>query len=102
MNNYLFYCHCFQIFYYFMFPEKSLLIGQNFGQGYKQAGGMPFDVFKKLFDTTVFSVTCISYGAAIWGIKEYSVISTVQHKACRFFLRVGKCTPNAAVNGNMG
>ena len=23
MNNHLFYCRCFQIFYYFMFPEKS-------------------------------------------------------------------------------
>ena len=34
-----------------------------------------------------------SYGAAIWGIKEYSTINTVQHKACRFFL---------AVNGDMG
>ena len=67
---------------------------------YKQAGGMPFDVFKKLFDTTVWSV--IIYGAAIWGIKEHAGISTVQHKACRFFLGVGKYTPNAAVNGDMG
>ena len=66
----------------------------------KQAGGMPFDVFKKLFDTTVWFV--ISYGAAIWGVKEYSVINAVQHKACRFFLRVRKYSPNAAVNGNMG
>ena len=59
---------------------------------YKQAGGMPFDVFKKLFDTTVWSV--ISYGAAIWGIKEHAGISTVQYKACPFFLGVGKYTPN--------
>ena len=66
---------------------------------YKQAGGMPFDVFKKLFDTTVWSV--ISYGAAIWGIKEHAGISTVQYKACPFFLGVGKYTPNAAVNGDM-
>lgn len=67
---------------------------------FKQMGGMPYDVFTKLFDTTVWSV--ISYGAAIWGVKEYSVINTVQHKACRFFLGVGKYTPNAAVNGDMG
>ena len=66
---------------------------------YKQAGGMPFDVFKKLFDTTVWSV--ISYGAAIWGIKEHAGISMVQHNACRFFLEVGKYTPNAAVNEDM-
>ena len=67
---------------------------------FKQTGGMPIDVFKKLYDTTVWSV--ISYGAAVWGVKEYSVINTVQNKACRFFLGVGKYTPNAAVNGDMG
>ena len=67
---------------------------------FKQTGGMPYDVFTKLFDNTVWSV--ISYGAAIWGIKEYSTINTVQHKACRFFLEVGRYTPNAAVNGDMG
>ena len=44
----------------------------------------------------------ISYGAAIWGTKEYSCINAVQHRACRFFLGVGKYTPNAAVNGEMG
>ena len=63
-------------------------------------GGMPFDVYKKLFDTTVWYV--ISYGAAIWGKREFSVINTVHIKACRFFLGVGKCTPNTAVNGDMG
>ena len=67
---------------------------------FKQSGGMPFDVYKKLYYTTVWSV--ISYGAAVWGVKEYSVINTVQNKACRFFLGVGKYTPNAAVNGDMG
>lgn len=67
---------------------------------FKQSGGMPHDVFKKLFDTTVWSV--ISYGAAIWGTKEYSAINTVQNKACRFFLGVGKYTPNAAANGDVG
>ena len=67
---------------------------------FKQSGGMPFDVYKKLYDTTVWSV--ISYGAAVWGMKEYSVINTGQNKACRFFLGVGKYTPNTAVNGDMG
>ena len=54
----------------------------------KQSGGLPFDVFKKLYDTTVWSV--ISYGTAVWGVKEYSVINTVQNKACRFFPRGGQ------------
>ena len=67
---------------------------------FKQAGGMPFDVFKKLYDNTIWSI--ISYGVAIWGVKEYAMINTVQNKACRFFLGVGKYTPNAAVNGDMG
>ena len=67
---------------------------------FKQTGGMPFEVYKKLFDSTVWSV--ISYGAAIWGTKEYSVINTVQNKACRFFLGVGKYSPNTAANGDMG
>ena len=45
---------------------------------YKQTGGMPFDVFKKLFDTTEWSV--ISYGAAIWGIQtDFSVV--ISYKA---------------------
>ena len=44
----------------------------------------------------------ISYGAAIWGTKEYSAINAVQHRACRFFLGLGKYAPNAAVNGDMG
>ena len=44
----------------------------------------------------------ISYGAAIWGTKDYSSINAVQHRACRFFLGVEKYTPNAAVNGDIG
>ena len=67
---------------------------------FKQTGGKPFEVYKKLFGSTVWSV--IDYGAAIWGTKEYSVINTVQKKACRFFLGVGKYSPNTAVNGDMG
>ena len=66
----------------------------------KQTGGMPYGVFTKLFDNTVWSV--ISYGAALWGIKEYSAINMVQHKACRFFLGVDRYTVIAAVNGDMG
>ena len=50
----------------------------------------------------LLTVPILSHGAAIWWIKEYSAISTVQHKACRFFLGVGKYTPNPAVNGDMG
>lgn len=66
----------------------------------KAYGGFPFGTFSKLYDSTVSSV--ISYGASIWGTREYSCVSAVQHRACRFFLGVGKFTPNAAVEGDMG
>ena len=41
-------------------------------------------------------------GGGVQAVKEYSVINAVQYKACRFFLGVGKYSPNAAVNGDMG
>ena len=50
--------------------------------------------------TRALGLLIISYGAAIRGIKEYSTINTVQHKAWRFFLGVGRYTPNATVNGD--
>lgn len=66
----------------------------------KSYGGFPYGTFTKLYDSMVWSV--INYGAAIWGTREFSCISAVQHRACRFFLGVGKFTPNAAVEGDMG
>ena len=66
----------------------------------KACGGFPFGTFTRLYDSTVNSV--ISYGASIWGTREYSCINAVQHRAGRFFLGVGKFTPNAAVEGDMG
>ena len=67
---------------------------------YKSIGGMPFNVFSKLYDNLVWPV--ISYGAAIWGTKSYSCISAVQTRAMRFFLGTGKYTPNASLYGDMG
>jgi len=67
---------------------------------FKVMGGMPYNVYTQLYETMVWPV--ISYGAAIWGTKEYSSINAVQNRACRFFLGVGRYTPNAAVNGEMG
>ena len=66
----------------------------------KLAGGLPFNVFSKLYDSVVYPV--ISYGGSIWGNKSYSCINAVQNKAMRFFLGVGKYTPVAAVEGDMG
>ena len=44
----------------------------------------------------------IDYGVAIWGYKEFPSINAVQNRACRYFLGVGKYTPTAAVQGDMG
>lgn len=67
---------------------------------FKSAGGLPYSVFTKLYDTVVWRT--ISYGACIWGTNEYSCINAIQNRACRFFLGVGKYAPNNAVNGDMG
>ena len=67
---------------------------------YKAFGGLPFSTFSKLFDSIVWST--INYGAAIWGDREFSCINAVLNRAERFFIGVGRYTPNAAVNGDMG
>ena len=66
----------------------------------KGFGGLPYSTFTKLYDSLVYPA--ISYGAAIWGDKEFSCIGAVQNKACRYFLGVGKYAPNTAVMGDMG
>jgi hypothetical protein len=66
----------------------------------KSVGGLPFNVFTHLYDSCVWSI--ISYGAAIWGYHSYSCINAVQYRAMRFFLGVGRYTPNIAVSGDMG
>ncbi len=67
---------------------------------FKSLGGMPFNVYSKLYDTMVWPV--LGYGAAIWGTKQYSCVNAVHHRAIRFFLGVGKYVPNLAVNGEVG
>ena len=47
-------------------------------------------------------LSIITYGSAIWGFKEYNCINNVHNRARRYFLGVGKYTPNAAVHGDMG
>ena len=63
----------------------------------KLNGGFIFNTYTILYDSLLWSI--ISYGAAIWGTKEYSCINAVQH---RFYLGVGKYTPNLSVIGDMG
>ncbi len=60
-------------------------------------GGMPHDVFTKLYGSLVSPV--IEYSAVICGHKEFSCISTVQNRASRFYLGVSKFTPNSVAQG---
>ncbi len=65
----------------------------------KLMGGLPYNVFTKLYDSIVWPV--INYGAAVWGTRSFSCIDAVHNRAMRFFLGVGKYTPNAALAGEM-
>ena len=42
---------------------------------FKALGGMPFEVFTKLYDSLVGPV--IAYGVAIWGYRSFSCIEAV-------------------------
>ena len=66
----------------------------------KAHGGFQYSTFTKLFDSLVWPV--ISYGAAIWGTRDFSCINAVQNRAIRSFMGVGKYTPNDAIQGDMG
>ena len=57
----------------------------------KTIGGVPYDVFTKLYDSVVWPV--ISYSAPIWGFRSFSCIGAVHNRAMRFYLDVGKYTP---------
>lgn len=66
----------------------------------KVNGGFNYSTFTKLFDTLVWSV--IEYGASIWGCREFTCINAIKNRAMRFFMGVGKYTPNLALYGDMG
>ncbi|MEW8546023.1 MAG: reverse transcriptase family protein [Candidatus Thiodiazotropha sp.] len=66
----------------------------------KTFGGFDFGTFSKLYDSMVWSV--INYGAAIWGNRPFSCINNIHLRAQRYYMGVGKYTPNAAVQGDMG
>ena len=67
---------------------------------HKAFGGMPHNVFSKLYDSLVVPV--IEYAAAVWGNNDFSCINSVQNRACHFFMGVSKFTPNSAVHSDMG
>ena len=73
--------------YYFNSQSAGRVLGLLMSKD-NAFGGMPFECFSKCYDALVQSV--INYGAAIWGSSNFSSISAVQNRACRFFLGLGK------------
>ena len=67
---------------------------------FKSCGGLAFRTYTKLFENTVMGI--INYGAAVWGTKAFRCINSIQLKAARFFLGVGRYTPNSGVLGDVG
>ena len=65
-----------------------------------ETGGMTHKVYTKLYSSTVEPI--LMYGSGIWGTKEFSCITAVQNRACKYFLSVGKHTSNIATRGDMG
>ena len=66
----------------------------------KVLGGFPYKCFTKLFEYLVLPI--LTYATAVWGYKSHSCINAVFNRACRFYLGVGKYTPNAAIQDDMG
>ena len=65
----------------------------------KAFGGLPYRIFSRLYETMVLPV--LLYGSALWGLKEYSEVNSVQNKAAKCFLGVGKFTPTAVIEGDL-
>ena len=62
-----------------------------------QAKGLLFETYHKLFNGTVLPV--MEYAAEIWGHNAYSKLDTVQLRAYKTFLGVGKTCPTPFVRG---
>ena len=67
---------------------------------YQYAGGMAYDVYKKLVESIVEPV--LFYCSGIWGNRKYTKVEGVLNKACRYFLGVSKNAPNLSSKGDMG
>ena len=66
----------------------------------KLNGGLHFKCFTKLYDSLIWPI--IEYGSSNWGATKKPRIEAVQNLACRYYLGVGKYTPNLEVHGDIG
>jgi hypothetical protein len=55
---------------------------------YYSTGGMDYSVFTKLYQALIVPV--LTYGSAVWGFKKYRSINSVQMRASKVFLGLGK------------
>ena len=62
---------------------------------YFKIGGLDYDTFTKVFDSTV--VPKMTYSSGVWGYKVYDSLERLQYRANRTFLGVGKTTPIPAI-----
>ena len=79
--------------------SASRALGALYGK-FISAGGMAHSVYSKLYSTMVEPV--LFYCSGIWGTKVHSVINSIQNKAAKFFMSVGRYTANTAIRGDMG
>ena len=63
------------------------------------AAGMTYKVYNKLYTSIIKPI--LMYGSGLWATKTLSVISSVQTRACKYFLSVGKHTSNVSSRGDM-
>ena len=61
--------------------------------------GLTYDTYTKVYDATVIPIS--DYAAGIWGTKTHRKFQTLQNRAMRTFLGVGKVTPVAFLYGEM-
>ena len=66
----------------------------------KQFGNFPFEAFSSLYESLV--VPRLDYAAGIWGYKPFPILQTIQNKAIRHALGVGKNCPVAVLEGDSG
>jgi hypothetical protein len=66
---------------------------------YYNMHGLHYDTYTKLYHSLVTPV--MDYAAAVWGYKDHQKLNTVQHRAMRCFLGVGKFTAIPALYGEL-
>ena len=66
---------------------------------YYQLNGLDHDSFKVMYDMVVQPV--MNYASAVWGSSKFEKCQTIQNRAMRTFLGVGKTAPLSAIMGDL-